>query len=241
MGTARPTNDTTKTPRKRAPRKAAESVAQPETTPAPVEETAIDPAPEPEYGRDFEPIPGISLDTLRGIVEDAQENPDTAAVVIDGIRSLITSNGHDPDAILDAARKTPAGPQQHDGLTNAFVEFRGRRIEVTAPQIEQVMVIRRMQSLFANAAKMQEITADEAIRLMDRALSAVCSVVVHAADVRFLEDLLLSRQAKIEELLPLLRESMQALERVNANNRSERRKVAKSSAQAGRAALVTTE
>lgn len=195
------------------------------------------------YPRNFEPVPGVDLDGIKQIVVDARRNPATSTTIIDGLRALIVENGHDPDLIIDAAlAETVAEPEvQPNGLINATVDFRGRKIEVTAPEIEQVMVIRRMQSLFANAAKMEKITADEAIRLMDRALKAVCSVVVHADDVEFLEDLLLTRQAKIEDTLPLLRESLQALERANADNgnRAERRSAAKSSGRVGSAALAT--
>lgn len=201
----------------------------------------------PGYPRDFEPVPGVDLDGIRQIVVDARKNPVTANTVIDGLRSLIVENGHDPDVIIEAAlgAETVGEPTvQPNGLINAVVDFRGRKIEVTAPDIEQVMVIRRMQSMFANAARMEKITADEAVRLMDRALKAVCSVVVHPDDVEFLEDLLLTRKAKIEDTLPLLRESLQALERANADNgnRAERRKAAtaKSSGRAGRAALATS-
>lgn len=195
------------------------------------------------YPRNFEPVPGVDLDGIKQIVVDARRTPATSTTIVDGLRALIVENGHDPDLIIDAAlAETVAEPEvKPNGLINATVDFRGRKIEVTAPEIEQVMVIRRMQSLFANAAKMEKITADEAIRLMDRALKAVCSVVVHADDVEFLEDLLLTRQAKIEDTLPLLRESLQALERANADNgnRSERRSAAKSSGRAGSAALAT--
>lgn len=215
-----------------------------ETTAAPivVEEDVV--GATPRYSRDFEPVPGVDLDGIQQIVVDARKNPMTHDTVVDGLRSLIVEHGHDPDLIIAAAlgaETVGESTVQPNGLVNAVVDFRGRRIEVTAPEIEQVMVIRRMQSLFASAAKMEQITADEAIRLMDRALKAVCSVVVRADDVEFLEDLLLTRQAKIEDTLPLLRESLQALERANADNgnRAARRTAAKSSGRTGRAALDT--
>lgn len=209
-----------------------------------VDAEVVDPGP--GYSRDFEPIPGIDLDGIRQVIIDARKNPMTHDTVVDGLRSLIVEHGHDPDLVIDAALGAETGGEptvQPNGLINATVDFRGRRIEVTAPEIEQVMVIRRMQSLFASAAKMERITADEAIRLMDRALKAVCSVVVQGDDVEFLEDLLLTRKAKIEDTLPLLRESLQALERANADtgNRAERRNTAKSAGRAGRAALATAE
>jgi hypothetical protein len=215
-------------------------------------ETTTPPAPAPVtagaedidvalgYSPDFEPIPGVDLGMLRNIIEEARGNPTTADVVISGLRNLIEENGHNPDTIIADAFAETVDVTQPNGMVNSFVGFRGHQIEVMAPEIEQVMVIRRMQSLFANAAKMQNITADEAVRLMDRALMAVCSVVVKPEDVEFLEDLLLTRQAKIEDLLPLLRESLQTLERANGgNNREERRKAARSSGSSGRAALAT--
>jgi hypothetical protein len=195
-------------------------------------------------GRDFEPIPGVDLDAIRNIIVDARRTPATADTIVDGLRALIVDNGYDPDVIVPIAlgEDTTTTPgTTTNGLINAVVPFRGRKIVVTAPEIEQVMVIRRMQSLFANAAKMEQITADEAVRLMDRALKAVCSVIVNPDDVEFLEDLLLTRQAKIEDTLPLLRESLKALDQANADNgnRAERRATAKSSGRTGRATLDT--
>jgi len=224
----------------------ASTVTPSETVPG--EDRIVGPV---KYSRDFEPIPGVDLDMLHTLINDEKNNPDKvqAENVISGLRMMIVENGHDPDVVIDAAFhgvraiETIGKPTVNaNGLFNAVIEFRGRQIEVTTPEIEQVMVIRRMQSLFANAAKMESIEADEAIRLMDRALKAVCSVIVNPDDVEFLEDLFLTRQAKIEDMLPILSESMQALERANANNgnRADRRKAAKSSGQAGRAALVTT-
>lgn len=224
----------------------ASTVTPSETVPG--EDRIVGPV---KYSRDFEPIPGVNLDMLHTLINNEKNNPDKvqAENVISGLRMMIVENGHDPDVVIDAAFhgvraiETIGKPTVNaNGLFNAVIEFRGRQIEVTTPEIEQVMVIRRMQSLFANAAKMESIEADEAIRLMDRALKAVCSVIVNPDDVEFLEDLFLTRQAKIEDMLPILSESMQALERANANNgnRADRRKAAKSSGQAGRAALVTT-
>lgn len=224
----------------------ASTVTPSETVPG--EDRIVGPV---KYSRDFEPIPGVNLDMLHTLINNEKNNSDKvqAENVISGLRMMIVENGHDPDVVIDAAFhgvraiETIGKPTVNaNGLFNAVIEFRGRQIEVTTPEIEQVMVIRRMQSLFANAAKMESIEADEAIRLMDRALKAVCSVIVNPDDVEFLEDLFLTRQAKIEDMLPILSESMQALERANANNgnRADRRKAAKSSGQAGRAALVTT-
>jgi hypothetical protein len=148
---------------------------------------------------------------------------------------------------MDAVNTTVADEQGTDTAKDkpisTMVVFHGRKIEVRAPEIEQVMIIRRMQSLFENAAKTDTITADNAIRLMDRALKAVCSVIIDPEDIEFIEDLLLERKATLESTLPLLQESLRALELANAENgnRAERREAARSSGRTGRATLATTE
>lgn len=211
------------TPRKRAPRK----------TTNPIVESVVDePSADTDGTADIPPAPTPS---------DAGEQR------IAHLRQMLIEEGLDPDEILSGTPinkpldEVQAETEDENSLTNAMVDFHGRRIEVTAPQIEQVMVIRRMQSLFANAATMETITADHAIRLMDRALKAVCSVVVNPDDIEFIEDLLLTRQANMEDTLPLLRESLEALKRVNAakGNRAERRSAAKSAGKSGTAALDT--
>lgn len=130
-----------------------------------------------------------------------------------------------------------------NGLHHGFVEFQGRTIEVQAPDLEQVVIIRRLQRVFSDAAKLKEIEAEEALRLMDRALKAVTSITVNPGDVEFVEDLWLDRKIKLEQTLPLLTASMKALEAANADqmNRAKRRSAQqkKSGSKTGRASLVT--
>src|SRR5512136_3006411 len=101
-----------------------------------------------------------------------------------------------------------------DSLQHAFVEFEGRTIEVQAPELEQIVIIRRLQRVFSDAAKLKNIKAEEALDLMDRALTAIVSVTVHREDAEFIENLWLdrNRKLKLEETLPLLTASMKALE-----------------------------
>jgi len=220
--------------RKRAPRNTNPIDEPPAVTP--VDELPMAAPADPSAER---------IANLRQMLRDEGLDPDVVfanQLTVDTTPpKTVLVEGTEPGTPINKAETIGEPTIQPNGLINATVDFRDRKIEVMAPEIEQVMVIRRMQSLFANAAKMKEITADEAIRLMDRALKAVCSVVVNPDDVEFLEDLLLTRQAKIEDTLPLLRESLQALERANAGNgnRADRRKAAKSSGRTGRAELVT--
>lgn len=128
-------------------------------------------------------------------------------------------------------------------LAHGFVEFRGRTIEVQAPSIEQIVIIRRLQKTFADTAKLKEIDAEEAVRLMDRALKAITSITVNPGDVDFVEDLWLERKMDLEETLPLLTTSMRTLEAANTSqvNRAQRRAAEKKSQnRSGRATLVTS-
>lgn len=130
-----------------------------------------------------------------------------------------------------------------DDLHHGFVEFQGRTIEVRAPDLEQIVIIRRLQRVFSDAAKLKDIEAEEALKLMDRALKAVTSVTVNPEDLEFIEDLWLDRKIRLEQTLPLLTASMKALEAANADqmNRAERRAAQqkKSGSKTGRASLVT--
>lgn len=130
-----------------------------------------------------------------------------------------------------------------EDLHHGFVEFRGRTIEVRAPELEQVVIIRRLQVVFSDASRLENITAERAVKLMDRALKAITSVTVNPEDVEFIEDLWLDRKLKLEETLPLMTASMKALEAANADtmNRAKRRAAQqkKSGSKTGRASLVT--
>lgn len=146
------------------------------------------------------------------------------------------------EGILEGEVQDGAGSES-DEPKHGFVEFHDRVIEVRAPDIEQIVIIKRLQKVFAEAAGMKEIDADKALRLMDRALKAVTSVTVNREDVEFIEDLWLDGELKLEQTLPLLTASMKALEAANADqiNRAERRAAQKKSApKTGRASLVTS-
>jgi len=218
------TDRPTSTPRKRSPRASAVPV-----------QPAADPQP---------PRSAPSKQSPR-----AQTSPD------DDLRHMLIQQGYDPDVVLGQPQDDPAEDDAHarvvegevideghdssspeEKLQDTTVKFHGRTIRVRAPEPEQIMVIKRMQTLFSNAAKSEKLTADEAIRLMDRALKAVCSVIVDPDDVVFLEDLLLTRQAKLDDTLPLMKESMEALKRANStdDNRADRRSAGKK----GRARLA---
>lgn len=196
------------------------------------------------YSRDFQPIPGVTLDELRSIVTKANESPATANIVIDGLRALIAENGHDPDSVIRAALAEepavePAGTEA--GLAHAMADFQGRSIEVKAPELEQIVIIRRLQRELSTAANNQNIDAEKALDLMDRALRAITTVVVKPEDKKLIEDMWLDGELILESTLPLLTTAMKVLETANADqmNRQQRRTAQRSGSTSGRASLVT--
>ena len=161
----------------------------------------------------------------------------TDPTVIDGEVTDIPDSGEALQGEVQDGEKTI-----DDVLHHAFVEFQGRQIEVRAPDFEQIVIIRRLQKVFSDAAAMKTIEAEKALKLMDRALLAATSVTVHPEDVEFIEDLWLDRKIKMEATLPLLTAAMKALEAANSDqtNREQRRAAGrKSSSRTGKATLVT--
>jgi energy-converting hydrogenase A subunit M len=163
--------------------------------------------------------------------------------IIDGALVDGTTGGPDDGTTGEALDgevqdEAPKDEELHHG----FVEFQGRTIEVQPPELEQIVIIRRLQKVFSDASALRNIDVEEALDLMDMALKAATSVTVHPQDVRFIEALWLDRKIKVHQTLPLLSESMKALEAANADrvNRSTRRaRQRKSSPKTGKATLVT--
>lgn len=132
-------------------------------------------------------------------------------------------------------------------LKTASVPFRGRDIQVVAPEMEQIMVIRRLQSLFEEVSGQEQIDAQEAMDLMDEAFLAITSVIVAEADIRFIRGLMLRRatdpkRVKLADILIFLQTALRELQDdAEADmNRADRRALAKTRGQAGGASLATS-
>lgn len=161
------------------------------------------------------------------------------------LKEILAAEGLDPDKVMgetvvDSAEKTDP---EADVLATAEVEFRGRMIRVKTPETEQIMIINRMAATFGRASQQQNISAQKAIKLMDRAFRAVCSVIINPADIEWLEELFLDGDLRLEETIPIITTATRALRTANEGNtnRAERRAAARSSGQTGAAALDTTE
>lgn len=191
--------------------------------------------------------PSMDGDVARG------EAPNRAATMARVLDAVITNSPDLPDpGDSDPQDTCDSGPQDADDdgdgddgdvpvLNNATVPFRGRDLTVRMPDIDQVTIIRRLETTFRNAAQMTNMDAEKAVKLMDRALRAVLSIMTEQDDREFIEDLILCGDAKIVDTLPILREAMAALQIVNqdAGNRATRRMAQRKSS--GAARLVVTE
>lgn len=188
---------------------------------------------------EFQPIPGVTMHGLRGLLIAAKQNPDTEESTVAGLRALISSQGNDPDRIIAEAMGTGTDTKPgEDGLVGAFVDFKGRRIEVKAPSVEQIVVIKRLQKRFTDAAAETNLTAERAVAMMNRALTAILSIVANQDDKEFVEDLWLDAAINMEETLPLLTRAMKCLEEANANQQNRATRRATERAGTGTAELV---
>lgn len=184
------------------------------------------------------PVPGISFHALKTmIVSAARDDDDT---VLDGIRVLISNSGKDPDLVIEEVLSSSDSGDDSANIENVFVDFHGRKIEVTAPSMEQLMVIMRLEKQIANMVG-SEVAVNTAIKMMDKTFVATCSILVNDADVDFLEDLMLRKEVTVTELIPFLTTALKILKDANeakGDNRETRRAERKKS---GCAALVTDE
>lgn len=197
----------------------------------------------PKLAEMFEPIPGVTMAGLRGLIIGARKDPATAEATISGLRAMIASQGHSPDQIIADAMdgipiETPEAGQ--DGLVGAFVDFHDRRIAVKTPSVEQIVVIRRLQKRFTDAAAETAMTAERAVALMSRALTAITSIVVEQDDKDYIEDLWLDGEIDMTETLPLLTTALNSLKDANKDqqNRASRRAADRERSQTGSAELL---
>ena len=142
-------------------------------------------------------------------------------------------------------------PQSGSGMTTesgaalktAEVEFQGRTIVVRVPDETQMAMMKRFTDRAEAMVRRGEerISAQEAVTISARAVSAVLSVVANQEDRDWIEDGLFAppeeRVFDLEDLLPVIRAALDKLREVNAEqgNRADRRAGGKKS----KAHLVT--
>lgn len=131
-------------------------------------------------------------------------------------------------------------------LLTVEVELLGRMVEVQMISAEQTAIVRRLQAKMTDPEVQANLDAAKAIRLIDRALRAVMSIIVKDEDKEFVEDQVMDRKTDIVRLLPWLKVALAELQRVNTeridainadSNRESRRKAAK---KGGKSATLIT-
>lgn len=123
--------------------------------------------------------------------------------------------------------------EETDGTTSTEemtipVPFKGREIHMRMPTPEQLLVWQRTMKQFENmnAAGMN---AHQALNAIDRCVRIITSLFVQPKDREWLDDGLLDQEIKLNDLLPLMSDTIEAFRAVvqESGNREERRAAAK--------------
>lgn len=194
-----------------------------------------------------------TLDRIRELLARNGDDPATVLAALTDKPTTALTGDHQEEA--DKPPAEAGGPLECDPgaadakaegeprLATALVEFHGHDIEVQTPTPDQLMIIRRIQQSLDRAANQPEIDGRRAAGLMNRIMDVVCSLIVFEDDAEYLEDLILSGQATLEETIPLVRKSVEALNLANGGggreNREERRRLRRSG-DSGGTSLVTS-
>lgn len=164
---------------------------------------------------------GVPKDIIASIVEKNGRDPLVGEVP--HVDAELSADGPAPAPVViaaevvstsapDSSRPVPEAEGRPEFKT-AMVEFKGSMIMVKMPTLEQITIIRRLAHTFGQAAK-EQLTAERAVKLMNRAVQATCAVVARPEDVETVEDLMLDG-AKFEDLMPLIVAAMDELRRAN--------------------------
>lgn len=130
-------------------------------------------------------------------------------------------------AVEEPAAATEAQPEE----MTAEVEFLNRKVLVRLPTDEQLVMYRRLsvqfQDLTADGAA-DNLTTEQALRELDRAIRLVQSVLVHDRDKERIEEDLLEGKVTLAQCTGLLKQAFQKLnekheEMAAGDNRAARR------------------
>jgi len=123
-------------------------------------------------------------------------------------------------APLEGDVLAPAAPQRK--LVTATVTFHGRELTVKTPQPEQLAVARRVALQLEKIKDQPDVDGEKALKLFDRAITVVTTVLVDPDDIEWLEDRILAGM-ELTEAAPLMSLAIGALREQNPGNRAERR------------------
>jgi hypothetical protein len=126
--------------------------------------------------------------------------------------------------------ETPLVTADGQELKTASIPFLDRAILVALPELEQLAVMRLFSDQFAALERKAKaaggnIDANVMIRMSARAISIVQSVMADDDDKSWIQDMLLSKEVRLTDVIPLINAAMVALREANnaGDNRAERR------------------
>jgi hypothetical protein len=225
------TTSTGKTPAKKAPAKKAAAPKRSTRQPA-AERTAVQPqavedaavaAAQPRQRRRSADRPAAkAAAALRAQGAEPVTDPDAIAA------ELNAEYPTDPDAAAAAAERQLADEQAaaEADLPTAQLPFHGRSIAVRSPTAEQLVMYRRLSGQFKQLAERpDDVSVDEALRQMDRAIRLIQSVMTGQDDRDWLEGELLDGNLRLSDCNALLRAAFAKLQESaeQQQNRATRR------------------
>lgn len=128
---------------------------------------------------------------------------------------------------------TQAG-QAEGAETEHYVTVRGQRCRIGASSGEQLALM-RMTARRLSRVDPDNITADQAIRMYEKAVQTVTTLLVDRDDRDWLEDLLLSREMELEEAMGVMTEALESWTQARGN-RAEKRAATRKKAAAKKSA-----
>lgn len=170
--------------------------------------------------------------TAASSVVDDRPDQDEVALAVDLSPDRKSEDGASSGETSQVGREQPAtGMVNADGqeLKTAELTFRGRTMVVCVPDEVQLAVIQRFSDQYATIAEGQSVEAKVAIRMSNRAISIVQSVLKDDDDKAWVEDGLLRKDFGIMDVLGIVEEALGLLKVANAPNRAERRAAEKKS------------
>lgn len=139
-----------------------------------------------------------------------------------------------PDVQTNEARR-----EVEETLKPAWIDFRGKIMEVRYPSPEQYSAIMMVKEMLADPTMRENLTKDQALELMRDAFGAATSLLTNQNDVSHIRSMWLSGKLNLEQTIPILQTALDALNIVNGN-RETKRAARKSAPKAGVASLETT-
>lgn len=156
-------------------------------------------------------MPGTARKTTRKATPAKPPTPAAGAARKASGRTVIPVADLNPQPPAgEAAADTPEQPEpvHVEQLTVPFT-WRGRDLLAKMPSEEQLAMMRRLAVRFESAPP--SANAETMIKLADRAINILCTVLAREQDVEWIEDELLAGRVRLPDAVQMVQAAMQAV------------------------------